>query len=80
MQQNPNDRFSSLADILAQANQQPHQRVRLAKKAVSEVVIADNEEEGSETDEEVLSRRSGRERQPTKRYIERDEDEDEEDE
>jgi 4-hydroxybenzoate polyprenyltransferase len=80
VQQNPNDRFSSLADILAQANQQPHQRVRLAKKAVSEVVIADSEEEGSETDEEVLSRRSGRERQPTKRYIERDEGEDEEDE
>ena len=45
-----------------------------------EVVIVDNEEKGSETDEEVLSRRSRRERQPTKRYIERDEDEDEEDE
>jgi hypothetical protein len=80
VQQNPNDRLSSLADILAQANQEPRQRVRQAKKTVSEVVVADEEEEGSETDEEVLTRRSEREKRPTKRYIERDDEEDKEDE
>jgi len=80
VRQNPNDRLSSLADILAQANQEPQQRVRQAKKTVSEEVVTDEQEEGSETDEEVLTRRSGRERRPTKRYIERDGEEDEEDE
>jgi len=80
VQQNPNDRFSSLADILAQANQQPQQRIRQAKKAVLEVMVTDEEEEDSEPEEEVLTRRSGRDKQPTRRYIERDEEEDGEDE
>ena len=40
-----------------------------------------DEEEGStESEEEVGTRRSGRNRRPTKRYTERDEDEDKEDE
>ena len=51
-----------------------------AKKGVPEVVVMDEEEDSSETDEEALTRRSGRERRPTKRYIDRDEDADKDDE
>ena len=62
--QDPNERFTSLAQILAQANQEPQQRVRKAKEVDSE---------SEESEEEVApARRSVRERRPTKRYLERD--------
>jgi len=79
VQQNPNERFTSLAEILAQANQEPQQRIRKAKKVIPEAVIMDKEEGSSESEEEASTRRSGRDRRPTKRYIERDSDEDKED-
>ena len=80
VQQNPNERFISLAEILAQANQEPQQRIRITQTAVPEVVAVDEEEGSTESEEEVGTRRSGRNRRPTKRYTERDEDEDKEDE
>ena len=43
-------------------------------------MVTDEEEEDSEPEEEVLTRRSGRDKQPTRRYMERDEEEDGEDE
>ena len=46
---------------------------------VLEAIVIDEEEDSSKTDEEVLIRRSRRERQLTKRYIDRDEDTDKDD-
>jgi hypothetical protein len=43
-----------------------------------ETIVMEEEEDDSEVEEEVLTRRSGRDRRLTKRYIERDSDEDEE--
>lgn len=80
VQQNPNERFISLAEILAQANQEPQQRIRIPQTAVSEVVTVDEEEDSTESEEEVGTRRLRRDRRPTKRFIERDKDEDKEDE
>ena len=62
--QDPNERFTSLAQILAQANQEPQQRVRKAKESSPE---------SEESEEEAApARRSVRERRLTKRYLERD--------
>ena len=72
--QDPNERFASLAQILAQANREPQQRVRKARN--TEQV---EEENSSGSEEELAStRQSVRDRQPTKRYLERDLDTDEE--
>ena len=65
--QDPNERFTSLAQILAQANQEPQQRVRKAR----EIEESSSSEEESE-EEAAPARRSERERRPTKRYLERD--------
>ena len=68
-----NERFMSLAQVLSQSNREPQQRTqRPQQETVSE-------EEGSSDSEEdaVFTRRSNRARQPTRRYIERDEAEDE---
>ena len=60
--------------MLAQANQEPKQRTRKAKK-----VNIVEEESSSESDEEPEpTRRSARDRRPTKRYLERDSSADEE--
>jgi hypothetical protein len=65
--QDPNERFSSLAQVLAQANQEPQQRIRKARN------MEQVEESSSESEEESAStRRSVRDRRPTKRYLERD--------
>ena len=62
--QDPNERFTSLTQILAQANQEPQQRIRK---------VQEEEESSSESEEEsVPTRRSVRNRRPTKRYLERD--------
>ena len=67
--QDPNERFTSLAQILAQANQEPQQRIRKKSNPVQV------EESSSASDEEPApTRRSVRERRPTKRYLERDSD------
>ena len=76
--QDPNERFTSLAQILAQANQEPQQRVRKAKNAVQEVVVVDGESSSESEEEPASTRRSARDRRPTKRYLERDSSEDEE--
>ena len=75
--QDPNERFASLAQILAQANQEPQQRVRKAQEVS---VVEGDESEGSEglegsEEESIPARRSVRERRPTKRYLERDNEE-----
>ena len=69
--QNPNERFINLAQILAQANQEPGQRVRKAKSTIPGAVLIG--EEGSSGSENLSPvRRTGRDRRPTQRYLERD--------
>jgi len=69
--QNPNDRFINLAQILAQANQEPEQRIRKKKDVIPEVILED-EEGSSESEDLGPVRRTGRDRRPTRRYLERD--------
>jgi hypothetical protein len=72
--QDPNERFASLAQILAQTNQEPQQRIRKARNR--EQV---EEESSSESEEEPAPiRRPVRDRQRTTRYLERDSSADEE--
>ena len=65
IQPEPNERFASLTQVLAQANCEPKQRLcKTAKK-----VVVDENEDSSETEnEQVPARRSTRDRQPTKQY------------
>ncbi|EXA30734.1 anhydro-N-acetylmuramic acid kinase [Fusarium oxysporum f. sp. pisi HDV247] len=70
--QDPNERFASLAQILAQANQEPQQRVRKARNAVQEVIIVEGESSSESEEEPALAQRSARNRRPTKCYMERD--------
>jgi len=72
--QDPNERFTSLAQVLAQANQEPQQRVQ---KARNREQVEEDSSSGSE-EELVSTRRSIRHRRPTKRYLERDSSADEE--
>ncbi|KAJ0128683.1 Abhydrolase domain-containing protein mpaH [Fusarium oxysporum f. sp. albedinis] len=76
--QDPNERFASLAQILAQANREPQQRVRKARNAVQEVIIVEGESSSESEEEPALARRSARNRRPTKYYMERDSSADEE--
>ena len=63
----------SLTQVLAQSNQEPEQRTRAPRhKIVSEEVSSSESEE-----EAAVMRRTGRARRPTRRYIERDDGEDE---
>jgi 4-hydroxybenzoate polyprenyltransferase len=72
--QDPNERFASLAQVFTQANQEPQQRVRKARNTKQV-----EEESSSGSEEELVStRRSVRDRRPTKRYLERDSSTDEE--
>ena len=65
--QDPNERFVSLVQVLAQANQEPQQRVRRAE------IVTVEEDNSSELEKELmLARRSARNWRPTKHYIERD--------
>jgi hypothetical protein len=76
--QDPNERFASLAQILAQANREPQQRVRKARNAVQEVIIVEGESSSESEEEPALARRSARNRRPTKCYMELDSSADEE--
>jgi hypothetical protein len=69
--QNPNERFINLAQILAQANQEPEQRMRKTKNPILEVILTDKED-SSESEDLEPARRTGRDRRPTRRYLERD--------
>jgi hypothetical protein len=53
--QNPNDRFVSLAQILAQANQEPEQRICKKRDAIPEVILED-EEDSSVSQSQVAER------------------------
>ena len=53
--QNPNERFINLGQILAQANQEPEQRVHKTRDTISEVVLID-EEDSSESEDLGLIR------------------------
>ena len=75
VQPEPNERFASLAQVLAQANREPKQRLR---KTAKKVVVDENEDSSESENEEVPARRSTRNRQPTERYKYRDLDNDEE--
>jgi 4-hydroxybenzoate polyprenyltransferase len=65
---NPNDIFASLAEVLSQTNREPSQRVRKARSTEQQVIIVE-EESSSEEAEQPLVRRSTRNRQPTRRYL-----------
>ena len=58
----------SLAQVLAQSNQRPEQRVRAPRQET----VAEEESSSSEEDAAFM-RRSARAKRPTKRYLERDE-------
>lgn len=71
--QDPNERFMSLAQVLARSNQQPEQRIRAPRQEIEL-----EKESSSESEEETaFTRRGSRIRQLTRRYLERDEAEDE---
>ena len=71
--QEPNERFICLAQVLAQSNQTVEQRIRRPQQETGSP-----EESGSESEQDaVFTRRSSRARRPTRRYIERDDAEDE---
>jgi hypothetical protein len=46
--QNPNERFINLAQILAQASQEPAQRIRKTKNAIPDVILTNNEDSSSD--------------------------------
>jgi hypothetical protein len=69
--QNPNERFVNLVEILAQANQEPVQRIR-KKKIVTPEAIVGSEGDSSELEDLEPVRRTGHDRKPTRRYMERD--------
>jgi hypothetical protein len=69
--QNPNERFVNLAEILAQANQEPVQRIRKKKIVTPEAVVGSGGD-SSESEDLELVQRTGRDRRPTRRYMERD--------
>src|SRR5437016_3631586 len=64
VQPEPNERFASLAQVLAQANREPKQRLR---KTAKKVVVDKNEDSSESENEEIPARRSTRNRQPTER-------------
>lgn len=72
-----NESFIKLAQILSQSNQEPSQRVRKTRNAQKEVIVVEAEG-GSESEEPAPTRRSARNRRPTRRYLERDVSADEE--
>jgi len=71
VRQDPNERFISLSQILSQANQEPSQRTLKAARA-QRVIEVDSESSSESEEESAPTRRSARERRPTKRYLERD--------
>ena len=52
--QNPNERFINLAQILAQANQEPEQCTCKAKSVISEAVLVDKEGSSESEDLELV--------------------------
>ena len=69
IQSEPNERFASLSQVLAQANREPQQRCR---KPAQKVVVDENEDNSESENEQVSARRSTRDRQPAKRYLGKD--------
>jgi hypothetical protein len=69
--QNPNKHFINLAQILAQANQEPEQHVRKVRSATPEAVLIDREGSSGSEDLEPV-RRMERDRRPTQWYLKQD--------
>lgn len=69
--QPPNERFISLAEVLAQANKEPSERIRKSKNSRQEAIILE-EESSPEPEEPAPTRQSARDRRPTQRFMERD--------
>jgi hypothetical protein len=69
--QNPNEHFVNLTQILAQANQELVQRIRKTKNVIPDAILMDNEG-SSESENPEPARRTGRDRRPTRRYLEQD--------
>ena len=68
IRQDLNERFLSLAQVLAQTNCEPEQRVIQSQNSQSDDIIVD----GESSSEEAPTRWSICNRQPTKQYLERD--------
>src|SRR5438045_7053716 len=73
--QDLNEHFASLAQVLAQANQEPQQCFR---KTAQRVIVNEEENSSKSENERVLAPRLARDRRPTKCYLERDSSIDEE--
>ena len=69
VQPEPNERFASLTQVLAQANREPQQRHR---KPAQKVVIDRSENSSESENEQISARRSTRDRRPTDRFKNRD--------
>ena len=75
VQPEPNERFASLTQVLAQANREPQQRRR---KPAQKVVVDRSENSSESENEQISARRSTRDRRPTDRFKNRDLDVDDE--
>ena len=69
---NPNDLFAYPAEILSQTNQEPSQCVRKVRSGKQQVIIVEEESSSEEEAEQPSVRRSARNRQPTRRYLDHD--------
>jgi hypothetical protein len=69
VQPEPNERFASLTQVLAQTNREPQQRRR---KPAQKVVVDESEDSSESENEQVSARRSARNPQPAKRYLGKD--------
>ncbi|KAM5529011.1 transposase [Fusarium oxysporum f. sp. phaseoli] len=72
IRQDPNKCFISLAQILAEANREPDQRVIQSQKGDLDCIVVDGKSSSESEEDPAPVRRSTRVRRPTKRYIRQD--------
>ncbi|KAH7461693.1 hypothetical protein FOMA001_g18887 [Fusarium oxysporum f. sp. matthiolae] len=72
IRQDPNECFISLAQILAEANREPDQRVIQSQKGDLDCIVVDGKSSSESEEDPAPVRRSTRVRRPTKRYIRQD--------
>ncbi|KAG6989535.1 hypothetical protein FocnCong_v020986 [Fusarium oxysporum f. sp. conglutinans] len=72
IRQDPNECFISLAQVLAEANREPDQRVIQSQKGDLDCIVVDGKSSSESEEDPAPVRRSTRVRRPTKRYIRQD--------
>ncbi|KAG6994317.1 Linalool dehydratase/isomerase [Fusarium oxysporum f. sp. conglutinans] len=72
IRQDPNECFISLAQILAEANREPDQRVIQSQKGDLDCIVVDGKSSSESEEDPAPVRRSTSVRRPTKRYIRQD--------